>query len=184
MGSSTDLQELQEDVALRRSGVDKLYEVSKQVSKHLSKKIEAPDGSEDGKIAVQEAFGGVFAAHGDEFGGDSAFGASKSISSPSRLWSSLSRTGQALRIYGRAHQDVASAGKDWQAHFNDAWLSSLERDLASMNDYDAQCKKLGSRRLTYDAMLGKVQKSKKEKAELEADLVRRLHAVVSCSAAG
>lgn len=84
-------------------------------------------------------------------------------------------TGQALRSYGRAHQQVATHLSTYIDRFQSEWLASLERDLAGMDEYEAQRKKLGSRRLTYDATLAKVQKSKKEKSNLEADLVRSHH---------
>jgi hypothetical protein len=68
-----DFQSLEQDVDLRKAGVDRIYSVSKEYSKHLTKKIEA-EGTETGKVLPADALGLVFANHGDEFGNDSAFG--------------------------------------------------------------------------------------------------------------
>jgi cell shape-determining protein MreC len=65
---------------------------------------------------------------------------------------------------------MATATANFADHMNSGWLTSLEKSLAQMSEYTNQRKKLDSRRLTYDAMLAKVQKSKKEKRDLEDDL--------------
>ncbi|KAG0139552.1 hypothetical protein CROQUDRAFT_54545 [Cronartium quercuum f. sp. fusiforme G11] len=147
---SEDFQSLEQDVDLRKAGVDRLYSVSKEYSKHLTKKIEA-EGTDTGKVLPVDALGLVFANHGDEFGNDSAFG-------------------QALVAFGKAQQQLANVTANYTEHLNSGWLTSLEKSIAQMAEYTAQRKKLDSRRLTYDAMLAKVQKSKKEKRDLEDDL--------------
>lgn len=147
---SEDFQSLEQDVDLRKAGVDRIYSVSKEYSKHLTKKIEA-EGTETGKVLPADALGLVFANHGDEFGNDSAFG-------------------QALVAFGKAQQQLANVTANYTDQLNSGWLSSLEKSIAQMAEYTAQRKKLDSRRLTYDAMLAKVQKSKKEKRDLEDDL--------------
>ncbi|KAH9821158.1 hypothetical protein DFH28DRAFT_836496, partial [Melampsora americana] len=147
---SEDFQSLEQDVDLRKAGVDRIYSVSKEYSKHLTKKIEA-EGTETGKVLPADALGLVFANHGDEFGNDSAFG-------------------QALVAFGKAQQQLANVTANYTDHLNSGWLTSLEKSIAQMAEYTAQRKKLDSRRLTYDAMLAKVQKSKKEKRDLEDDL--------------
>ncbi|MBW0521585.1 hypothetical protein O181_061300 [Austropuccinia psidii MF-1] len=147
---SEDFQSLEQDVELRKVGVDRLYIVSKEYSKHMTKKIDA-EGTDTGKVLPIDALGLVFASHGDEFGHDSAFG-------------------QALVDFGKAQQQIAIATANFTDHLNSGWLTSLEKSIAQMAEYANQRKKLDSRRLTYDAMLAKVQKSKKEKRELEDDL--------------
>lgn len=72
--------------------------------------------------------------------------------------------------FGKAQQQLANVTATYTDQLNSGWLTSLEKSIAQMAEYTAQRKKLDSRRLTYDAMLGKVQKSKKEKRDLEDDL--------------
>jgi predicted nucleic acid-binding Zn-ribbon protein len=50
------------------------------------------------------------------------------------------------------------------------WLDSLERSLAQMKEYQAARKKLESRRLAYDTVLTKMEKSKKDDFRLEDEL--------------
>lgn len=147
---SDDFQSLEQDVGLRKSGVEKMYSVSMEYSKYLSKKSEA-EGTDTGKVLPQEGLGLVFSNHGEEFGYDSTFG-------------------QALNLFGKAEQQIASVTTSFIEQLNSGWLTSLEKSLAQMSEYTNQRKKLDSRRLSYDAMLAKVQKSKKEKRELEDDL--------------
>lgn len=147
---SEDFQSLEQDVELRKAGVDKMYSVSKEYSKHLTRKFEA-EGTDTGKVLPIDGLGLVFANHGDEFGSDSSFG-------------------EALVSFGKAQQQMATATANFTDQLNSGWLTSLEKSLAQMSEYTNQRKKLDSRRLTYDAMLAKVQKSKKEKRELEDDL--------------
>jgi len=147
---SEDFQSLEQDVELRKAGVEKMYSVSKEFSKHLTRKFEA-EGTDTGKVLPIDGLGLVFANHGDEFGSDSSFG-------------------EALMSFGKAQQQMATATANFTDHLNSGWLTSLEKSLAQLAEYTNQRKKLDSRRLTYDAMLAKVQKSKKEKRELEDDL--------------
>ncbi|WAQ89546.1 hypothetical protein PtA15_11A236 [Puccinia triticina] len=147
---SEDFQSLEQDVELRKAGVEKMYSVSKEYSKHLTRKLEA-EGTETGKVLPIDGLGLVLANHGDEFGSDSSFG-------------------EALVSFGKAQQQMATATANFADHMNSGWLTSLEKSLAQMSEYTNQRKKLDSRRLTYDAMLAKVQKSKKEKRDLEDDL--------------
>ncbi|KAA1128191.1 hypothetical protein PGTUg99_002544 [Puccinia graminis f. sp. tritici] len=147
---SEDFQSLEQDVELRKAGVEKMYSVSKEYSKHLTRKSE-PEGTDTGKVLPIDGLGLVLANHGDEFGSDSSFG-------------------EALVSFGKAQQQIATATANFADHMNSGWLTSLEKSLAQMSEYTNQRKKLDSRRLTYDAMLAKVQKSKKEKRDLEDDL--------------
>ncbi|KNF03779.1 hypothetical protein PSTG_02874 [Puccinia striiformis f. sp. tritici PST-78] len=147
---SEDFQSLEQDVELRKLGVEKMYSVSKEYSKHLTKKSEA-EGTDTGRVIPIEGLGLVLSNHGDEFGSDSSFG-------------------EALVSFGKAHQQMATATSNYTENLNSTWLTSLEKSIAQMSEYTNQRKKLDSRRLTYDAMLAKVQKSKKEKRDLEDDL--------------
>jgi len=70
---SEDFQSLEQDVELRKAGVEKMYSVSKEFSKHLTRKFEA-EGTDTGKVLPIDGLGLVFANHGDEFGSDSSFG--------------------------------------------------------------------------------------------------------------
>lgn len=49
-------------------------------------------------------------------------------------------------------------------------LDTMERGLVQMKDYQTARRKLESRRLTYDSVLSKVQKMKKEDVRTEEEL--------------
>ncbi|RFU71784.1 hypothetical protein TARUN_10478, partial [Trichoderma arundinaceum] len=53
---------------------------------------------------------------------------------------------------------------------NATWQQHIERNLAMMKEYQAARKKLESRRLAYDATMGKMQKAKKDDVRLEEEL--------------
>jgi hypothetical protein len=74
-----DFQSLEQDVELRKAGVEKMYSVSKEYSKHLTRKLEA-EGTDTGKVLPIDGLGLIMANHGEEFGSDSSFG--RSITPP------------------------------------------------------------------------------------------------------
>ncbi|KAI9624768.1 hypothetical protein H4Q26_016686 [Puccinia striiformis f. sp. tritici PST-130] len=121
-----NFQSLEQDVELRKLGVEKMYSVSKEYSKHLTKKSEA-EGTDTGRVIPIEGLGLVLSNHGDEFGSDSSFG-------------------EALVSFGKAHQQMATATSNYTENLNSTWLTSLEKSIAQL------------------------QKSKKEKRDLEDDL--------------
>ncbi|RUP23581.1 hypothetical protein BC936DRAFT_138983 [Jimgerdemannia flammicorona] len=60
--------------------------------------------------------------------------------------------------------------QDFAAKVKDGYLTTLDKTTAEVKDYQALKRKLESRRLDYDAKLGKVQKAKKERPDLEQEM--------------
>ncbi|KAI0920213.1 hypothetical protein AcV5_010014 [Taiwanofungus camphoratus] len=88
--------------------------------------------------------------HGEEFGDDSAFGIS-------------------LVNMGRAHCKIATLQETFAMRFEDTYLSSITQMEDEIKEYQAQRKKLESRRLSYDAAISKLEKVKSSKKEKEKE---------------
>ncbi|GLB44558.1 putative BAR domain containing protein [Lyophyllum shimeji] len=153
---SEEFQELEKDVELRREGAAKLLAASEVYQRALSKKKKNEafeDASSTEKLLPIDMLGIVMIVHGEQFGDDSAFGTS-------------------LVKLGRAHCKVATLQEAYALTLNDTFLASLGKFMDDVREYDAQRKKLDSRRLSYDAAVAKFEKlknSKKEKEKREAE---------------
>ncbi|KAG8908226.1 hypothetical protein FRB99_008291 [Tulasnella sp. 403] len=66
-----DFKELEQDVELRRAGIDRIYAVSEVYQKALSKKVDME--SEQAKVLPVEGLGLALIAHGSDFGSEAAF---------------------------------------------------------------------------------------------------------------
>ncbi|OCH90077.1 BAR-domain-containing protein [Obba rivulosa] len=150
-----EFRELEQDIELRRQGLWRLHVVSEEYREYLCKKkhSEALEGSD--KMMPVDALGVVMIQHGEEFGEDSAYGVS-------------------LMNFGRAHCKIAALQETFAMTLEDTYVASLRRAEDEIKEYHAQRKKLESRRLSYDAVLTKVEKIKsskktkdQEKAEAE-----------------
>ncbi|KAI8992761.1 hypothetical protein BD414DRAFT_284774 [Trametes punicea] len=100
-----------------------------------------------------DALGVVMIKHGEEFGEDSAYG-------------------QSLMNFGRAHCTMASFQESFALAFEETYLAAIRHSEDEIKEYQAQRKKLESRRLSYDAATSKLDKlknSKKEKEREEAE---------------
>ena len=71
---------------------------------------------------------------------------------------------------GQVESRLAVLQEDFSCSLKDDYMSTLEVGLQEYKDYLALKKKLESRRLDYDAKLGRLQKAKKEKPELEQEM--------------
>ncbi|EJD43005.1 BAR-domain-containing protein [Auricularia subglabra TFB-10046 SS5] len=143
--------ELEHDIELRRVGVERLHSASTAYHAYLLKKKQSDALAEPAKVFPVEALGLVMINHGEEFGDESAFG-------------------QSLVKYGRAQLKLASLQADYAEAIQEGYISNVERTLAEISEYQAQRKKLDSRRLTYDAALSKASKQfKKDKEQKEAE---------------
>ncbi|KAH7096170.1 BAR-domain-containing protein [Auriculariales sp. MPI-PUGE-AT-0066] len=144
--------ELENDVELRRIGGDKvLHAASTGYHAYLLKKKTSEALDDPAKVAPGEALGLVMINHGEEFGEDSAFG-------------------QSLVKYGRAHLKLAALQETYAGALAEGFINNIERTMDDITEYQAQRKKLDSRRLTYDAALTKASKQyKKEKEQKEAE---------------
>ncbi|KAG9033766.1 hypothetical protein FRB95_014254 [Tulasnella sp. JGI-2019a] len=143
-----EFRELQNDVELRRSGVERIHAASEAYHHAIVKKIEI-EGESD-KVFPIAALGLVLISHGNDFGAEAAFG-------------------QSLGKLGRAHCSIAQLQEDYAQAFEDTFLTSLTTLREVVKDYSAQRKKLDSRRLTLDAAISKAAKAKKEKEKKEAE---------------
>ncbi|KZV86090.1 BAR-domain-containing protein [Exidia glandulosa HHB12029] len=143
--------ELEHDVELRRIGVERLHMATRDYHRYLLKKRQTDALDEPQKIMPVETLGLVMINHGEEFGDESAFG-------------------QSLVKYGRAQLKLAALQEEYAKTLNDGYISHLERTMAEIGDYQAQRKKLDSRRLTLDAAATKASKQyKKEKEQKDAE---------------
>ncbi|KAI8065005.1 hypothetical protein BDF21DRAFT_346446 [Thamnidium elegans] len=78
--------------------------------------------------------------------------------------------GSALINLGQSQSKLASFQEDYSDNIKTEYMEKLDEGLALFKDYANLRKRLESRRLDYDAKIGRLQKSKKEKPELEQEL--------------
>ncbi|KZT05055.1 BAR-domain-containing protein [Laetiporus sulphureus 93-53] len=142
-----EFKQLEHDIELRRQGLWRLHVASEDYYHFLSKKKECEALDESDKLLAIDALGIVMIRHGEEFGEDSAFGTS-------------------LVSMGRAHCKIATLQETFAMTFEDTYLTSILRMEDEIKEYQAQRKKLESRRLSLDAAIHKLEKlthSKKDK---------------------
>lgn len=75
-----------------------------------------------------------------------------------------------MNNFGHAQSKLGHYQEDYAERMKTDYLEKLEEGLTMFKEYSNLRKKLESRRLDYDAKLGRLQKSKKEKPELEQEL--------------
>ena len=92
----------------------------------MKKKLSEVAEQQDKMLAV-DALGVVMIKHGEEFGDDSAYGRS-------------------LVSLGRAHCSIASLQESFAATFEETYLTSVRQSEDEIKEYQAQRKKLESRR--------------------------------------
>ncbi|KAJ3540374.1 hypothetical protein NM688_g6235 [Phlebia brevispora] len=147
-----EFRELEHDIELRRRGLYKLHLASEDYQCAVAKKKESEVVDGDEKLLSIDALGCVMIQHGEEFGEDSAFGTS-------------------LVNLGRAHCQVAALQEAFALQFDDTFLASIRRAEDEIKEYQAQRKKLESRRLSYDAAITKAEKIRNGKKEKEKDIL-------------
>ncbi|KAI1746050.1 BAR domain-containing protein [Xylaria scruposa] len=146
---SDDFKMLETEMALRYDGMDRLQKSMNIYMKSLSRRGETFEDKEKG-LPVSY-LGRTMISHGEDFDSDSEFG-------------------NCLIAMGRANERIAGIQESYVAHATSYWLDGLERSLAMMREYQSARKKLESRRLTYEASVGKMQKAKREDFRLEDEL--------------
>ncbi|TDZ15970.1 Meiotically up-regulated gene 137 protein [Colletotrichum orbiculare MAFF 240422] len=148
-GHSDEFKMLEQEMALRYDGMERLQKSTNTYVKWIARRGE---GFEDKEKGLPIAFvGRMMISHGEEFEADSEFGA-------------------CLLALGRTNERLAGIQEGYAAEVTDNWLESVERSLAMMKEYQAARKKLESRRLAYDASISKMQKAKREDFRLEEEL--------------
>ncbi|KNC96962.1 uncharacterized protein SPPG_07783 [Spizellomyces punctatus DAOM BR117] len=80
-----------------------------------------------------------------------------------------SNYGRALIKFGECHERIANIQLEYVTRVRDSYVNNISRILADMKEYTQLKAKLERRRLDFDAKLNKVQKSRKEKPELEEE---------------
>lgn len=95
------------------------------MKKKLSEAVENEE-----KLLSVDALGVVMIKHGEEFGEDSAYG-------------------QSLVSFGRAHCNIASLQESFAATFEETYLTSIRQSEDEIKEYQAQRKKLESRRYVH-----------------------------------
>ncbi|KAI9261227.1 hypothetical protein EDC94DRAFT_519637 [Helicostylum pulchrum] len=78
--------------------------------------------------------------------------------------------GSALINLGQSQSKLANFQEDYSENMKTEYMEKLDDGLALFKEYANLRKRLESRRLDYDAKIGRLQKSKKEKPELEQEL--------------
>ncbi|CAA7262678.1 unnamed protein product [Cyclocybe aegerita] len=148
-----EFQDLEKDIELRKSGIQKLLIVSEGYQHALSKKKANEALKEGEKFLPIDTLGIAMISHGEEFGEDSAFGDS-------------------LVKVGRAHCKIATLQEAYALTFKDTFIASLGRFRDEIKEYEALKKKLDARRAACDTAVTKFEKlqnSKKEKDKREAE---------------
>ncbi|KAI0364040.1 BAR-domain-containing protein [Pilatotrama ljubarskyi] len=115
------------------------------MKKKFSEAVENSD-----KLLAVDALGVVMIKHGEEFGDDSAYG-------------------QSLVSFGRAHCNIASLQESFAMTFEESYLAGVRQSEDEIKEYQAQRKKLESRRVSYDAAAAKLEKLKSAKKDKEKD---------------
>ncbi|CRG87112.1 Meiotically up-regulated gene 137 protein [Talaromyces islandicus] len=145
---SDDFKAMETEMNLRHDGMDKMHRSTTAYVKAISKRTEGEDKEKTLPIAH---LGSVMIQHGEDFDSSNDFG-------------------QALILTGRAHERLARVQESYSVQATTTWLEALERNLASMKEYQNARKKLETRRLAYDTSLAKMQKAKKEDFRVEEEL--------------
>ncbi|KAI1390489.1 BAR-domain-containing protein [Hypoxylon trugodes] len=146
---SDEFKSLETEMALRHDGYDRLQKSMNVYVKSLSRRGETFEDKEKG-LPVSY-LGRTMMTHGEDFEPDSEFG-------------------NCLIAMGRGNERIAGIQETYVAHATSYWLEGLERSLAMMKEYQSARKKLENRRLTYDACMIKMQKTKREDFRLEDEL--------------
>ncbi|GAA97285.1 uncharacterized protein L969DRAFT_84280 [Mixia osmundae IAM 14324] len=149
-GPSQSLQTLQASVEAKRSIAEKIQDVATGYVRQLGKKKPSAHAGGEGLLPIESL--------------------ALVVSDQAETMPAESEYSQALRAFGAAHSDIATFQTEYVDTLNNGYLDALERQLIAISEYKAQSKKLTDRRLTYDSVLGKIQKSKTEKAALEEEL--------------
>ncbi|EPE10497.1 bar domain-containing protein [Ophiostoma piceae UAMH 11346] len=146
---SDDFKNLETEMNLRHDGMERLQRSMTAYVKWVGRRGETFDDREKG-LPVSY-LGRTMINHGEDFEADSEFG-------------------NCLTSLGRANERLASAQERYVADATSTWLESLERSLAMMKEYQAARKKLENRRLAYDAIITKMQKTKRDDFRVEEEL--------------
>ncbi|KAI9509903.1 hypothetical protein F5148DRAFT_1282466 [Russula earlei] len=168
-----EAKELEQEIELRKEGLHRcVYPISsprlpvtdpglvatpsrlqlaaERYHKSISKKKVSPALDDSDKLLPREAFGITMVRHGEDFDDDSLLG-------------------QALITFGRAFCNIATAQEALGRTLGSSLIIALERFLDQIKDYEAERKKLETRRLNRDAAMKQVERVENNKKAKEKD---------------
>ncbi|RKP22444.1 hypothetical protein SYNPS1DRAFT_25811 [Syncephalis pseudoplumigaleata] len=143
--TSEEFRKLEQEIDAKRDFVENISGVSETYMKTLTKRTKAD------KSLIVESLGTTMSALGSQLSNDSEYG------------KSLIKTGEGL-------QQIAEVQLQYSVKLKAGFMNSLERVKEELKDYQQLRKRLEARRLDFDSKTNKVQKSKKERPELEEDM--------------
>ncbi|KAI9276094.1 hypothetical protein BY458DRAFT_136729 [Sporodiniella umbellata] len=130
---------------------EKVHEAANIMHVQLVKRKPSPEDNFRSKRLPCDILGVCWTNYGNEFTNDAALG-------------------NALMGYGQAQSKLASCQDDFANSMKYEYLDKLDEGMTHFKDYQNIRRKLESRRLDYDSKLSRLQKSKKEKPELEQEV--------------
>ncbi|KAH9976692.1 hypothetical protein BGW80DRAFT_1289810 [Lactifluus volemus] len=145
-----EAKELEKEIDIRKEGLQRLQLAAEQYHKSIAKKKVPVSLDEPDKLLPREAFGITMVHHGEDFAEDSLFG-------------------QALVSFGRAFCNVATAQEALGRSLASSFIIALQRFLDQVKDYEAERKKLETRRLNKDAAMKQVERLENNKKAKEKD---------------
>lgn len=146
---SDEFKALETEINLRHDGMERMHKSMNTYIKWLSRRGET---FEDGQKGLPVNYlGRTMVRHGEDFDPESEFGRS-------------------LIVLGRTHERIALTQDAHVEASTQTWLSSIDRSLAMMKEYQNSRKKLEARRMTLDASTTRQQKARKEDFRIEEEL--------------
>ncbi|KAF3066680.1 hypothetical protein CFAM422_008791 [Trichoderma lentiforme] len=143
-----EFKELESEMDIRHEGMERLLKSMNIYTRWLSRHC---DALEDRNRSMPLAhLGRTMSAHAAEL--------------PDTEYS------RRLASMGNANEQLAELQTTYLDCANATWQTHIEQNLSMMKEYQAARKKLESRRLAYDATMGKIQKAKKDDVRLEEEL--------------
>jgi hypothetical protein len=115
----------------------------------LTKKKESDALRESEKFLSVDALGVVMIGHGEEFGGESAFGTQHTFPLFGWAWLDNFATGQCLVRFGRAHCKIAALQESMGITLRETFMEALNTYQDEVSEYQVQRKKLDSRRCVH-----------------------------------
>ncbi|RCH96477.1 hypothetical protein CU097_013824 [Rhizopus azygosporus] len=146
-----DFQRLEVETDRKRIAFEKVHAAANIMQTQLAKRKPSPEDNYKSKRLPGDILGVCWVNYGNEFNGDASLGV-------------------ALNNFGHAQSKLAECQDDFASSMKYDYLEKLEEGMNQFKEYQALRKKLESRRLDYDAKLARLQKSKKEKPELEQEM--------------
>lgn len=149
---SEEFKQREKEIELRKDGLQRLHIASETYLQTLSKKKDSGALDDAEKLMPIDTLGIVMIVHGEELSG-----------------TGTSHFSQSLIKLGRAHCRIATLQEAYTLTLRDTFITSLDKFMDDVREYEVQRKKLESRRLTLDSAITKAEKAKKDKGKQEAE---------------